>query len=179
MVTTNQIFIIICAVISVGLLIWILLRMYKKHKIKVKKESQIPQEVLDDFQELERRIKQSDGRQTAQEIIWQYTREREQRKLNNIQQLEGGQDKYAIEIAQQVSKDYSRRDEGRGASTSTRQFQSTEDTGARRTTYRALPANQDIRGDRELVRGKDIQIQSDINNPKDKRKSKIDWTNFS
>jgi hypothetical protein len=130
---------------------WFYKKIKKKYK-KIKPEDNIPKELLEDFEILERRLKESNGNKTAEQILWEFTRERSERAAARTADISGR----------------------------------TEDTGIRRTSYAKLPTIENLRGDRELVRGKDIQIQSNPGNTKeqpstreDKRKSKIDWTNFS
>ena len=63
-----------------GVILFFIIRyLLKKRKLKIKAEDKIPQEVLDDLDELERRLKESNGNKTPQEIFWNYTRERSER----------------------------------------------------------------------------------------------------
>ncbi len=167
MVASILIFNIIIFTLLFIILVWIAIRWIKKfrYKFKIKKQNAniIPQDVLNDFEELERRIKTSRGNQTPEQIMWEYAKERNTREVN----LNGN--KITDAVSTQTSGD------SRGSSIEQRKRY----PGLREASTRVQQSNEVVRGDGKLFRGEGIQVQPNRNNTKDKRKPKIDWTNFS
>lgn len=63
-----------------GLLVggtWLAIRLVKKYTAE--KLPAIPDQILTDFSEVERRYKEANGSKTHQQILWEYARERDQR----------------------------------------------------------------------------------------------------
>jgi hypothetical protein len=131
---------ILVGIVSIG--VW---RYLKKRKAKKQREGKIPQETLDDFETIERRYKEANGNTTPYETLWQYARERSERR-----------DRATTAFSGQA-----------------------EDARAGRRTEPVQAADEDIRRDREPIERRSVQVQSDIDNPKNKRKPKLNWEDFS
>lgn len=155
----------ICLILLIAIGVWFFLRYRKKKKIESQLANNIPQEVLEDFQEAERRIKTGamDGK-TPYNILWDIARERN-RKYN---------------LNQANEKEVIQNGEGRR----TKQGRS-DNGGSYKTEPTPRTTTEDIRGDRELKETRNIQLQSNIDTPKEqqdtgrtKRSPKKDWVSF-
>jgi hypothetical protein len=146
--------IVIGVILLVIIGIWLLLRLIKKRKLT--KLDGVPPEMLDIFNEAEKRIQKggtANNGITPYQILWEIARER-----------------------------------NRGAGTSRPEDTRTgvSNTGVRTTGSDSSAADGHLQGDRESVEARDFQLQSYLDSTEverepteDKRKSKIDWNDFS
>jgi membrane protein implicated in regulation of membrane protease activity len=67
---------VVLVLLLIGLIFWFIKRR--------KKKKQIPQEILDEFNELERRFKEHNGQVSHQEILWEFYKERHMNKLPEV-----------------------------------------------------------------------------------------------
>lgn len=74
---------IIVGVIVIGIIIWWLISLKRKRK----KENQIPDEVLADFEYVEQRLADSNGELSPQQILWELANDKKQNKFQAIQTL--------------------------------------------------------------------------------------------
>jgi hypothetical protein len=156
--------------------IWLLLRFLKKRKQKkllIDAKTGFPLDVLSDFNEAERRIKENreedkdaQGNISPQRIMWNMAIERNNNLNKNREVLNNG-NSYRIE---------ENTGERSGSSSTGTTIQSSPGTAG--TTSDSQSANGNLQRDREPEQGRSVQIQSDIGNTKDKRNTKRNWAKF-
>jgi len=165
MSTTTTIITIVFGVILFGIATWFAIRFVKKIK-KKNAQPPIPPEILNDFQELEKLIKESNGKETAEQILWNYCKDRQHRKEVN--------DKNGIKANNETFNESGEGSNRTGTNAANTGTDSPRVAGA---TSSGSTKDGSLFGDRDSGRGKSIQVQSDTGTSKDKRKPKINWDN--
>lgn len=66
----------ICILALFGVGIWLLIRGIRRRKAKGKPSEQVPQDITEDLEYCERRLKETNGTATPQQILWELARRR-------------------------------------------------------------------------------------------------------